>query len=104
MLKNKINNIIKDQIKRNKYLKTEIKKIIFKSLIQNMNIRPNIRALALKKNSKIKIKSFISKQNNNICIKSGRFKGVLRLTKLSRHELKKLSSTGSLQNIKVSSW
>ena len=31
MLKNKINNIIKDQIKRNKYLKTEIKKIIFKN-------------------------------------------------------------------------
>lgn len=104
MFKNKINNIVKDQIKRSKFLKTEIKRIILKSIIQNLNIKPNIRALALKKNSKIKIKSFISKQNNNLCVKSGRFKGVLKLTQISRHEMKKLGLNGSLQNIKISSW
>ena len=104
MFKNKINNILKDNVKRGKFLKTEIKRNILKSIIQNLNIKPNIRALALKKNSKIKIKSFISKQNNNLCVKSGRFKGVLRLTQISRHETKKLGLTGSLQNIKISSW
>lgn len=104
MLKNKINNIVKDEIKRGKFLKTEIKRNILKSIIQNLNVKPNIRALALKKNSKIKTKSFISKQNNNLCLKSGRFKGVLKLTQISRHELKKLSLVGSLQNIKISSW
>jgi ribosomal protein S14 len=103
MLKNKINNIFKDNTKRGEFLKTEIKRNILKSIIQNLNIKPNIRALALKKNSKIKIKSFISKQNNNLCVKSGRFKGVLNLTQISRHEMKKLGLVGSLQNIKISS-
>jgi len=104
MFKNKINNIVKDEIKRNKFLKNEIKRIILKSLIQNLNLKPSVRALALKKNSKIKINHFISRQNNNLCVKSGRFKGVLRLTQMSRHEMKKSALIGSLQNIKVSSW
>ena len=103
-MKNKINNINKDIIKRKCYLKNEIKKIILKSIIQNMNVKPNIRAAAFKKNCKFKKISYISKQNNNICLKTGRFKGVLKLTNMSRHIMKKLGTTGSLQNIKIKSW
>ena len=103
-MKKKINNIIVDNYKRKKFLKNEIKKKILKSIMQNLNIKPKIRSNALKKLTKININSSISKQNNNICLKSGRFKGVLRKTNLCRHEMKKLGSIGSLQNISIKSW
>jgi len=45
-LKTKILNINKDLIKRKEYNKIEIKKIILKSIIQNKNIQPIIRANA----------------------------------------------------------
>ena len=101
---NKISNINKDFLKRKKALKIEIKKIVLLSIMQNLNIKPCVRALAMKKIIKLKKNSSISRQNNNICLKTGRFKGVLKLTQLSRHYIKKIGSTGSLQNIKVSSW
>lgn len=103
-MKNKINNINKDIIKRKFYLKNEIKKIILTSIIQNLNIKPYIRALAIKKINKFPKISYISKQNNNICLKTGRFKGVLKLTQISRHSIKKLGLVGSLQNIKIKAW
>lgn len=103
-MKSKIKCIKKDKERRKEFLKKEIKKIIFKSIIQNLAVKPKIRALAVKKNNNIKKFSSISKQNNNLCLKSGRFKGVLKKTNLCRHEMKKLIITGSLQNIKISSW
>lgn len=103
-LKNKINNINKEHIKRKNFLNKEIKKVILKSIIQNLNLKPSIRALASKKNSKLNLINSISKQNNNLCLKTGKFKGVLRVNNISRHELKKQSLTGSLQNIKIKSW
>lgn len=103
-MKKKINNINKDVIKRNKFLQIEIEKIISKSIFQNSNVKPQFRALAIKKITKKFNKNSISNQNNNLCLKSGRFKGVLRNTQLTRHEMKKLAITGSLQNFKISSW
>lgn len=103
-MKNKILNINKDLVKRKKFLKNEIKKIILKSVIQNLNTKPSTRALALKKLSFFKLESSISKQNNNICLKSGRNKGVIRLTELSRHQIKKYGTLGCLQNIKIQAW
>lgn len=103
-MKNKIKNINKDIVKRKNYLKNELKKIVLKSIIQNNNIKPSYRALALKKISKFKKIAFISKQNNNICLKTGRYKGVLKLTQVSRHSLKNLAIFGSLQNFKTKSW
>jgi len=103
-IKNKILNINKDKIKRKEYIKKEIKKLVLKSIIQNLNLKPIQRALALRRISQFKKNSFISRQNNNICVKTGRNKGVLRLTTLSRHYMKQLSLIGSLQNIKIKSW
>lgn len=103
-LKTKINNIHRDKLKRKEYIRNEIKKIILKSIIQNLNISPIKRSLALKKLSYFKKISSISKQNNNICLKTGRNKGVLRITTLSRHYIKQLSLVGNLQNIKIKSW
>jgi ribosomal protein S14 len=101
MLKNNILKINKDFIKKKNFIKQEIKKMILKSIIQNKNLKPIIRSLALYKLSRINLKASISKQNNNICLLSGRIGGVLKNTNLSRHSMKKLSINGNLQNIKI---
>ena len=103
-MKNKINNINREITKRKKFLKKEIKKIVLKSIIQNLNLKPKIRALAIKKNLHKNNNFYISRQKNNICLQTGRIKGVLNLTNFSRHHIKKLGTTGCLQNIKISSW
>jgi len=96
--------INKDLYKRKQFIKFEIKKIILKSIIQNKNIKPIIRANAIYKLSKINNYFSISKQKNNICLKTGRIKGVLKITQTSRHYLKKLLINNNLQNIKINSW
>lgn len=103
-MRKKIRNIKKDFKKRKSFLKVEIKKIVYKSIIQNLNLKPNIRSNVWRKLIKLKNNCFISTQNNNLCLNSGRFKGVLKETNLCRHEMKKLGLTGSLQNIKTKSW
>jgi ribosomal protein S14 len=97
-MKNKIINIKK------KFTKIEIKKIILKSIIQNKNVKPNIRLKATRKICKFSYKSFISKQNNNICLKTGRIKGVYNMFNTSRHFIKKIGVIGNLQNVKIASW
>jgi ribosomal protein S14 len=100
ILKNNILNINKDLIKRKKYIKKQIKKIILKSIIQNKNLKPIIRSLAFYKLSQLSLKSSISKQNN-MCLLTGRMGGISKLTNLSRHSMKRLSINGALQNIKI---
>src|SRR5690242_17243593 len=100
-LKNKFININKDLIKRKYFIKYEIKKNILMSIIHNKNLKPILRSSAIYKLSRLTSKSFLSKQNNNICLKTGRIKGVLNLTNLSRHSMKNLAISGYLQNIKI---
>ena len=103
-IKNKILNINKDLIKRKNFTKYEIKKVILKSIIHNKNLKPITRALAFYKLSQIQLKASISKQNNNICLYTGRIGGVWNKFHISRHSMKKFSVSGNLQNIKIISW
>lgn len=103
-IKNNILNIKKEYIKRKKFLKNEIKTIILKSIINNQNIKPIIRANASYKLSKFIQNSTISKQKNNICLKTGRIGGVYKLTNFSRHYIKKLFDRNDLQNLKIKNW
>jgi ribosomal protein S14 len=102
-MKNKIINIKKDIFKRKKFTKNEIKKLILKSIIQNRSVTPLVRIKAIRRNCKSSNLSYISKQNNNICLKTGRIKGVYRMFSMSRHYIKKLGASGNLQNIKIAS-
>lgn len=102
-MKNKIINIKKDILKRKKFTKNEIKRVILKSIIQNKNIKPIVRMKALRRNCNFSHLSFISKQNNNICLKTGRIKGVYNMFNSSRHFIKKVGVLGNLQNIKIAS-
>lgn len=103
-MKNKLLNIKKDIIKRKQFTKKEIRKMILKSIIQNKNIKPLIRIKAIRKSYKSSsYRNFISKQNNNICLKTGRIKGVYNMFNTSRHFIKKIGVLGNLQNIKIAS-
>lgn len=103
-IKNNIINIKKEVIKKKLFIKFEIKKLILKSIINNKNTKPIIRANALYKLSKIANISTISKQKNNICLKTGRMGGVYRQLNFSRHYIKKLFDKNDLQNIKIKNW
>jgi len=86
MINSKLNNIYKDFLKKkNQFKKKELKKTILKCIIQNNNVKPLVRAKCLKKSTMIDIKSSISKQKNNNCLKTGRIKGVYKYVNMSRH-------------------
>lgn len=104
MEKNKIINIRKEMWKKHLFTKYEIKRIILKSIVQNCSVKPIIR---IKASRLIQSKSkmhFISKQKNNICLKTGRIKGVYNHFNLARHYIKYLGINNNLQNVKVASW
>lgn len=103
-MKKKIRSIKRDINRRKNFLKNEIKIVILKSIIQNLNLKPKIRSNSWVKLIKLRNVCFLSKQNNNLCLNSGRFKGVIKKTNLCRHEMKKLGLTGYLQNFKIKSW
>jgi len=100
---NKI-KIYKNLFFKKKLIKNEIKKIILKSILQNKTTKPIIRANASYFLSKIKNKYHISKQKNNICIKTGRIKGTFSNLNISRHFSKKLLINNNLQNINIHAW
>lgn len=104
MDRNKIENIKKEILKKKLYTKSEIKRMILKSVMRNFNTKPLIRIKAAKINQFKSKFHFISKQKNNICLKTGRIKGVYNYYGLSRHYLKMLGNINNLQNIKISSW
>src|SRR5690349_9506095 len=103
MEKNKINSIRKEMWKKKLFAKNEIKRLILKSIVQNCSVKPLIRVKAAKI---IQVKTkmhFLSKQKNNICLRTGRIKGVYNDFNLSRHYIKYLGINNNLQNIKVAS-
>jgi len=106
MRKTKTNKIkiYKNLYFKKKFIKNEIKKIILKSILQNKSLKPIIRANANYFLSKFKNKYNLSKQKNNICLKTGRIKGIFSKLNLSRHFSKKLLISNNLQNIKINSW
>ena len=101
--KNNLIHIERELLKAKFAIKFEIKKIILKSIQSNKNTKPIIRAYANYKLSQILKKTSIAKQKN-ICLQTGRFKGIYKLTSLSRHQMKKLFINNNLQNIQINSW
>lgn len=92
-----------DLIKRKLFLKSEFKKIIYKSILQNFNTNKLIRIEVLKKLIFFKKKSNISKQNN-ACLLTGRVGGVFKNYNLSRHSIKRVAKLTMLHNTKAASF
>lgn len=94
--------IHKDKVRRKKYLKNEIKKLILKSIFQNFQLNDITRSSALKKITFLHKKNYISRQNN-MCLLTGRFGGVFKKFDLSRHSIKRIAKFNMLQNVKINS-
>ena len=103
MTKN-VQNIIKEKIKKINLLKTETLFNIKKSIIQNNNIKNQIKLYAIlqtiKKNKK---HTFMSKQHK-ICILTGSRSSILKSFNYSRYRVKNLIIENKLTNIKKNNW
>ena len=99
MVKN-IYNIIKEKIKKTELIKTEIMYRIKKSIVQNNNIKTQIKLYSIlqtiKKNKK---KTYLSRQHK-ICLLTGKRSCVLHNFSFSRYKIKKLITENKLTNIK----
>lgn len=99
---------MKKQIKKNikqRYIfkDNEKKRLILKSITQNLHFKNTIRWKTQDKFNTISNNSS-STRIKNICILTGRSRGVYRFFKLSRIQLKKLISEGFLPGVSKYSW
>lgn len=88
--------------KRNNSQNIEIKKIILKSVKNNKNMVNNKRAYAFYK--LIQLKKFKIRGHVEACLITGKSRGVWKFCHLGRHKINELNKTGSLLNIRASSW
>lgn len=100
-MKKKKLNIIQDMLKKKIFIKKELKSLVLKSIIFNTNSIPELRMLCKLKLQKFDKKKFISKQTNNMCLKTGKIKSVLNMTKLGRHFIKQIAVSNNLQNFRI---
>ena len=97
-------NIVKrDQKRRMIFLKNELKRVQYKSIIKNSSIAGVTKDQYVKKlnqmnrnSSKVRIK--------NRCVLTGRGKAVYRFCKLSRIRFRELAAQGLLLGVSKSSW
>jgi small subunit ribosomal protein S14 len=102
MVKKKI-KIYKDYIRRKTFVKTEIKRIILKSILQNFQSTNLVRLNSFKKIQFLNKKGYLSKQNN-LCLYTGKFGGIFKKFGFSRHMIKNLAKNNLLHNVKIKSW
>ena len=95
---------IKKNIKQRYLFKNlEKKRLILKIILKSLNIKNNLRW-------KLQQKWFFFNKNTsltrikNLCMLTGRSKSIYRLFKISRIQLRKLASEGSLPGVSKYSW
>ena len=97
-------NIVKRDVKRrNLFLKNELKRVQYKSIIKNFSIPGETKDqyvsklnLLVRNSSKVRVK--------NRCVLTGRGKAIYRFCRLSRIRFRELASQGLLLGISKSSW
>jgi len=95
--------LTRDVLKRKNFLKTELKKIILRSISQNFESNHSVRIDVLRRIIYFKKKSSITRQNS-VCLITGRIGGVYRQYNLSRHEIKRMGKLNMLVNTKMASF
>jgi small subunit ribosomal protein S14 len=96
-------SVQKDQKKRNLHLVTEKERVLLKSIVQNLNLQPQLRLKAQLKLSELpKRSSFVQTQRR--CVVSGRKRFLIRGFHLSRFVIRKYANDGYLPGIRKSSW
>jgi small subunit ribosomal protein S14 len=99
---------MKKQIKknihqRNLFKSEEKKRLILKSITNNLQFEKKIRWKIQKKNLEFSNNSSLTRIKNR-CILTGRSRSIYRFFKLSRIQLRKLVSEGKLPGVSKYSW
>ena len=97
------NIVNRDQKRRNLFLKNELKRIQYKSIIKNLFISGDKKDEYVLKFNKIKRNSSKVRVKNR-CVLTGRGKAVYRFCRLSRIRFRELASQGLLLGVSKSSW
>lgn len=92
-----------DLLKRRFYIKFELKKTFYKSLIFNKNIKIILRLYALYKLSHLQRYTSVTKINNR-CVISGRSYNILSKFKYSRFVLRSETNQGNTVGFSRISW
>ena len=97
-------NIVKLDVKRrNLFLKNELKRVQYKSIIKNFKIPGETKDLYVSKLNRI-VRNSSKVRVKNRCVLTGRGKAVYRFCRLSRIRFRELASQGLLLGISKSSW
>ena len=97
------NIVNRDQKRRNLFLKNELKRVQYKSIIKNLSISGDKKDEYVLKLNKIKRNSSKVRVKNR-CVLTGRGKAVYRFCRLSRIRFRELASQGLLLGVSKSSW
>jgi ribosomal protein S14 len=97
------NQLEKDKSRRQLYKKQELKRIGYKSTIQDLCLPTKTRIQFIQRLNTLNRNSSIARVKNR-CVLSGRARGVYRFCRLSRISLRDLASQGLLMGVAKSSW
>ncbi len=97
------NLIQRDQKKRKLYLKNEVKRLTYKTIINDSSISNEIRYNTVQKLNQCSRNSSLVRIKNR-CILTGRSHSIYNFCKLSRIKFRELASQGNLMGITKSSW
>jgi ribosomal protein S14 len=99
-----MNHLIqKDKYRRTLHKKQEMKRLQYKSIIENRSLPAKIRGKYIKKLNKLPRDGSLVRIRNR-CILTGRARAVYKFCKLSRICLRELAAQGRLMGISKSSW
>jgi small subunit ribosomal protein S14 len=94
---------LKDAKRRISFNKVEQKRLLYKAMIQDRNLSPDLRFDICSKLTNLSRSAARCKINNR-CILTGRSKSVLRKFKISRICVRELVAFGALPGVMKSSW
>ena len=97
------NQLEKDKPRRRLYRKQELKRIAYKSIIQDLSLPVKIRIQSIQRINTLDRNGSATRFRNR-CMQSGRSRGVYRFCRLSRISLRELASQGLLMGVTKSSW
>ena len=97
------NQLEKDKSRRQLYKKQELRRIGYKSIIQDLSLPAKTRVQFIQRLNTLDRNGSVTRFRNR-CIISGRSRGVYRFCRLSRISFRELASQALLAGIAKSSW
>lgn len=97
------NIVLRDKKRRALFLKNELKRVQYKSIIKNFSIKGEIKDQHIEKLNKIARNSSKVRIRNR-CILTGRGRAVYRFCRLSRIRFRELAAQGLILGVSKSSW